>query len=59
MINTLKIVLLTILLLGNLFLMGVSTYFWKSNKSKANRTGFAFISILEIANIIVIGGALL
>ena len=59
MINTLKIILLTILLLGNLFVMGVSIYFWKSNKSKANRTGLAFISILEIANIIVIGGALL
>ena len=59
MINTLKIVLLTILLLGNLFVMGVSIYFWRSNKSTANRTGFTFISLLEIANIIAIGGALL
>lgn len=59
MINTLKIILLTILLLGNLFLFGVSVYYWRASKGKASKTGFAYMTILELANMIVIGGVVL
>ena len=58
MINTLKIVLLTILLFGNLFLVSVSAYYWKTNKEKTARIGFSFLTLLEIANIVVIGGSI-
>ena len=59
MINTIKIILLTILLLGNLFLLAISAYYWKTNKEKTAKIGFSFLTLLEIANIVVIGGALL
>ena len=59
MINTLKIVLLAMLLFANLFLLAVSAYHWKTNKEKTARIGFSFLTLLEIANIVVIGGALL
>lgn len=59
MINTLRIALLTILTLANLFLLAVSAYHWKTNKEKTAKIGFAFMAVLEIANIIVTGGSML
>ena len=59
MINTLKIVLLTMLLFANLFLLAIAAYYWKTNKEKTAKIGLSFLTLLEIANIIVVGGALL
>lgn len=59
MINTLRIVLLTVLTFGNLFLLGVSVHYWKTNKSTTSRVGFAYLALLTISNMIAtIGGAL-
>ncbi|MDE7430657.1 MAG: hypothetical protein K2N34_01880 [Lachnospiraceae bacterium] len=58
MINTIKIILMTALLFGNLFLVSVSAYYWKTNKEKTARIGFSFLTLLEIANIITIGGSI-
>lgn len=59
MINTFKIVLLTMLLLGNLFLLCVSAYYWKSGKNKASKVGFAYMTVLTLANMFVVGGVIL
>lgn len=57
MINTIKIMGLTLLTLGNLILFGASVYFWKSSKSTANRTSGAFMTALSALNAIVaVGG---
>ncbi len=60
MINTLKIMGLTVLTLGNLFLLGVSMYYWKNSQGKASKTGFGFMTLLTISNILSeIGGMFL
>lgn len=57
MINTLKIMGLTVLTLGNLFLLGASMYYWKNSKEKASKTGFGFMTLLTISNMFLeIGG---
>lgn len=59
MINSLTIILLTVLTLANLFLLVISVYHWKNKKGTADKTGFAFMAILTIFNIaFTIGGAL-
>lgn len=58
MFSILKTVLLSVLLLGNLFLAGVSVHYWRTSKEAVSKTGFSFMAILEIANIVVVGGAI-
>lgn len=59
MINVLKISGLTVLTLGNLFLLGVSMYYWKNSQGKASKMGFGFMILLTISNILsAVGGIL-
>lgn len=51
---------LTILTLGNLFLLGASMYYWKNSKEKSSKTGFGFMTLLTISNILsIVGGMFL
>lgn len=59
MIETLKIMGLTVLTLGNLFLLGVSMYYWKNSQGKASKIGFGFMTLLTISNILSSVGGIL
>lgn len=59
MIETLKIVGATILTLGNLFLLGVSMFYWKRSQDKASKAGFGFMTLLTISNILSSVGGIL
>lgn len=47
-------ILLTILLIANLFLLGVLIYFSKNKKDTASKVGFGFMEIVTFANMLVI-----
>lgn len=46
----------TILILANLFLFAIITYFARGKKDKASKTGFGFMKIITLLNAIFITG---
>lgn len=59
MINTLKIMGLTVLTLGNLIVLGTAVYYWKT-KDTTSKTGGVIMAVLSALNTITaVGGMFL
>lgn len=58
MINVLSIILLTILLLANLFLFLLIVWFSVRKNDTASKIGFGFMEIVFLANMLVIVGGI-
>ena len=54
--NVLFIILLTVLILANLALFGITVFFSKDKKDRPSKIGFGFMELLTLANAVVIGG---
>lgn len=52
MINTLKIMGLTVLTLGNLIVLGAAIYHWKTSKDATSKTGGVIMAVLSVLNTI-------
>lgn len=60
MIETLKIMGLTVLTLGNLIVLGTAVYYWKTSKDTTNKTGGVIMAVLSVFNAITaVGGMFL
>ena len=58
MINVLSIILLTILLLANLFLFLLIAWFSVRKNDTASKIGFGFMEIVFLANMLVVVGGI-
>lgn len=57
MINTLTVLGLTVLLLANLFLFLIITFFVRNKNDTASRIGFGFMELVYLGNMLaIIGG---
>lgn len=59
MYNAITIVAAVILILANLFLFSMVTYFAKGKKDKASVIGFGFIKLLTLLDALFITGGIL
>lgn len=60
MINTLKIMGLTVLTLGNLIVLGTAVYYWKTGKDTTSKAGGVIMAVLSALNTITaVGGMFL
>ncbi len=59
MINTLKIMGLTVLTLGNLIVLGVAVYYWKTSKDTTSKAGGVIMAALSALNTITAVGGIL
>ncbi|WP_305292021.1 hypothetical protein [Lactobacillus taiwanensis] len=60
MIETLKIMGLTVLTLGNLIMLGVAVYYWKTSKDTTSKAGGVIMVVLSALNTITaVGGMFL
>ncbi len=59
MMKILLLVWAVVLVLANLFLLGVAFYFSKNRKDQASKIGFGFMELLSMGNALTIGGIVL
>lgn len=59
MIETLKIMGLTVLALGNLIMLGVAVYYWKTSKDTTSKAGGVIMAALSALNTITAVGGIL